>query len=69
MDANRTRGEFVLVIEGRVPENAAGDPLPVLAALLAELPVKSAVALAAKITGARRNELYEAALEMKKKPL
>jgi 16S rRNA (cytidine1402-2'-O)-methyltransferase len=66
-DPDRTRGEFVLAIEGRAPQDAAGDPLPVLEALLSELPVKSAVALAAKITGAKRNVLYEAALEMKKK--
>jgi 16S rRNA (cytidine1402-2'-O)-methyltransferase len=38
----------------------------VLQLLLAELPVKSAVRLAAEITGASRNALYEAALEMKK---
>ena len=65
-DPDRTRGEFVLVIEGKAPAGAADDPLPVLAALLAELPLKTAVALAAKITGAKRNELYQAALEMKK---
>jgi len=38
----------------------------VLEALLAELPLKSAVALAAKITGGKRNELYQAALALKK---
>jgi 16S rRNA (cytidine1402-2'-O)-methyltransferase len=65
-NADRTRGEFVLVIEGKAPATSAGDPLPILAALLAELPLKSAVALATKITGRKRNELYQAALEMKK---
>jgi 16S rRNA (cytidine1402-2'-O)-methyltransferase len=66
-DADRSRGEFVLVIEGREPEGAAGvpDPRKVLAALLQELPVKQAAALAAKITGARKNELYALALQMK----
>ena len=34
--------------------------------LLAELPLKTAVKLAADITGAPRNELYEAALQLKK---
>ena len=34
-------------------------------ALLEELPLKQAVALAVKITGGSRNELYQRALEMK----
>ena len=34
--------------------------------LLTELPLKSAVLLCAEITGAPRNTLYEAALQMKK---
>jgi 16S rRNA (cytidine1402-2'-O)-methyltransferase len=63
---DRTRGEFVLVIEGKRPAVSANDPMPVLEALLAELPLKSAVALAAKITGGKRNELYQAALARKK---
>jgi 16S rRNA (cytidine1402-2'-O)-methyltransferase len=37
----------------------------VLKLLLAELPVKTAVTLAAEITRAPRNDLYRAALEMK----
>lgn len=63
-DADRGRGEFVLVVEGREPPGGA-DPRAVLSVLLAELPVKQAAALAAKITGARKNELYAMALEMK----
>jgi len=62
---DRTRGEFVLVVEGKTPIATANDPLPVLEALLAELPLKSAVALAVKITGGKRNELYPAALEIR----
>jgi 16S rRNA (cytidine1402-2'-O)-methyltransferase len=38
----------------------------VLQLLLAELPTKSAVKLAAEITGASRNTLYERALEFKR---
>ena len=63
-DEDRRRGEFVLVVEGREPAKE-GDPKEVLAALLAELPTKQAVSLAAKITGAKRNDLYRMALGMK----
>ncbi|HZZ94760.1 MAG TPA: 16S rRNA (cytidine(1402)-2'-O)-methyltransferase [Usitatibacter sp.] len=67
-DPDRTRGEFVLVIEGRPVEAApALDVDAVLDALLEELPLKQAVALAVRITGAPRNELYAAALERKGK--
>lgn len=66
-DADRRRGEFVLLVEGRPLERSAGlDPRAVLEALLAELPLKQAVSLATKLTGARRNELYAMALELKK---
>ena len=67
MDEDRRRGEFVLVIEGRAPAatGQAADPGAVLRALLAELPVKQAVALAVKITGGKRNELYAMALRLK----
>jgi len=65
-DANRARGEFVLVVEGRAVESkAANDPRALLEALLAELPLKQAVAIAAKISGGRRNDLYALALKMK----
>jgi 16S rRNA (cytidine1402-2'-O)-methyltransferase len=67
-DSQRTRGEFALVLHA-APEAPQGDEgLRVLAVLLKELPVKSAVKLAAEITGAPRNELYEAALRMKDMP-
>jgi 16S rRNA (cytidine1402-2'-O)-methyltransferase len=45
---------------------ASDDGERVLKLLLAELPVKTAVKLAAEITGAPRNGLYERALELKK---
>ena len=64
-DPDRERGEFVLVVEGREPPASAVDPRAVLRTLLAELPLKQAVSLAAKITGERRNALYAMALDMK----
>jgi 16S rRNA (cytidine1402-2'-O)-methyltransferase len=67
-DANRSRGEFVLVLHAREP--AAADALDdsaerALAVLTAELPLKQAVALAAAITGAPRNALYARALALR----
>lgn len=67
-DANRLRGEFVLVLHARPALAAAGDALPAaaehcLAVLQRELPLKQAVALAAEISGAPRNALYQRALQ------
>ncbi len=61
----RTRGEYALVLHAVPAQAKDGDASRVLKLLLAELPVKTAVKLAAEITGAPRNELYEAALKMK----
>lgn len=64
-DPQRMRGEFVLVLHGapRIADPAEAEGLRVLDLLLAELPLKSAVQLAARISGASRNKLYEAALQ------
>lgn len=64
-DGQRTRGEFALVLHGVAEAAPADDGERVLRLLLAELPVKTAVKLAAEITGAPRNALYEAALKSK----
>ncbi len=66
-NAHRVKGEYVLVIEGVAAASAteSADAEKTLAALLEELPLKQAVALAVKITGGSRNELYQRALEMK----
>lgn len=63
-DPNRTRGEFVLVVEPAVPseDDDLAEGERVLRILLTELSTKQAVSLAASITGARRNALYERAL-------
>jgi 16S rRNA (cytidine1402-2'-O)-methyltransferase len=64
---DRTRGEFALVLHplaAAVDDGVEGER--VLRLLLAELPVKSAVRVAAEISGAPRNALYEAALRLRK---
>jgi 16S rRNA (cytidine1402-2'-O)-methyltransferase len=61
----RTRGEFALVLHAVPQAPVAHDGMRVLQLLLAHLPVKAAVKLAVEITGAPRNELYDAALRMK----
>jgi 16S rRNA (cytidine1402-2'-O)-methyltransferase len=67
-DPNNQRGEFVLLVSGASPkgEGLDAEAERVLAALLQELPLKQAVALAVQITGAGKNELYQRALELKK---
>ena len=64
-DSHRTRGEFALVLHPAPAAASTGPDTRVLALLLAELPVKTAVRLAAEITGQPRNALYEQALAMK----
>ena len=68
-DVNQQRGEFVLLIEAAplkaeaaINENAERH----LKTLLAELPLKQAVKLAAEITGVKKNDLYQHALALKK---
>jgi 16S rRNA (cytidine1402-2'-O)-methyltransferase len=64
-DSDQQRGEIVLVLEG-MPEQTGeqdwSEADRVLGVLLAELPVKQAAALAAGITGLKKNALYERAL-------
>jgi 16S rRNA (cytidine1402-2'-O)-methyltransferase len=71
-DANRSRGEFALVLHAQRDEGAADalghESERVLALLLAELPLKQAVALAASISGAPRNALYQRALALRGDP-
>lgn len=62
----RTRGEFALVLHAQEgPAMGTGEGERVLGLLMEELPVKTAVRLAAEITGEPRNALYEAALKRK----
>jgi 16S rRNA (cytidine1402-2'-O)-methyltransferase len=67
-DANRSRGEFVLVLHALAASEQGPDPHEhdkTLRVLMAELPLKQAVALAAELTGAPRNALYARALALK----
>ncbi len=67
-DPNQQKGESVVVVNAapRAEKDQANAHDQVLIPLVAELPVKQAVALAQAITGAPRNALYERALELKK---
>ncbi len=62
----RSRGEFVVLLHPMPVASDDGDSLRVLRLLLKELPLKSAVRLAADITGASRNVLYDTALGWKR---
>jgi 16S rRNA (cytidine1402-2'-O)-methyltransferase len=69
-DANFTRGEITVVVEG-APKVAAGEaPRAALDAtlivLLSELAPSKAAALAVRLTGAKRNDAYARALELSK---
>lgn len=69
-EPHRTRGEFVLVLHAEPAAPPASDELDAanehtLRVLLAELPLKQAVALAAAISGASRNTLYARALALR----
>jgi 16S rRNA (cytidine1402-2'-O)-methyltransferase len=61
----RTRGEFALVLHAASAFAGPDDSTRILKLLLAELPLKTAVKLAADITGASRNALYDTALKLK----
>lgn len=66
-DSHRQKGEFVLLIEAApvAVEEDAAEAERILAILLGECSVKQAAALAAQITGQKKNALYERALQMK----
>lgn len=67
-DPNRSRGEFVLLLQGAPAEAASedADAERILSILLEELPVSQAAQLAARISGKRKKSLYERALELKR---
>ena len=69
-DANQQKGEFVVMVHGAPPRDAAAIDAAseqVLQVLMSELALKQAAALAAKITGVSKNALYEYGLQLKRK--
>mgnify|MGYP004608245983 FL=1 len=64
---NRQKGEFVLLVQGAPSrEDDESQARHILSVLLDELPAGTAAGLTAKITGIRKNRLYDMALELKK---
>ena len=61
----RQRGEFALVVHDAPVAAATGEGERVLKLLLPELPLKTAVKLAAEISGESKNVLYDRALQLK----
>jgi 16S rRNA (cytidine1402-2'-O)-methyltransferase len=62
----RVKGEFALVLHALPQQlDRMAEAERVLDLLIAELPVKTAVRLAAEISGAPRNALYTLALQKK----
>ena len=62
----RGKGEFVLLVHAQAPSNDATQAHDrLLGLLLQELPLKTAVKLAAELSGAPRNALYERALALR----
>jgi 16S rRNA (cytidine1402-2'-O)-methyltransferase len=62
------KGEFVVIVDGAVIDKSEQELSPehlrILAVLLKECSIKTAVALAVEITGVRKKLLYQAALAM-----
>jgi len=68
-DDNRQRGEFVLLVKGAVvqaEEAISPEVLRTLEIMLESLSVKQAAALTSRISGVKKNLLYERALELSK---
>ena len=66
-DSQQLKGEMVFIVAGAATSQMAGRDQAdlVLGVLLEELPVSQAAQLASKITGVKKNELYQKALAMK----
>ncbi|VEJ08637.1 16S rRNA (cytidine(1402)-2'-O)-methyltransferase [Actinobacillus delphinicola] len=65
-DANRTKGEMVVIVEGKT--EVENDEIPAnaqkaLALLVKELPLKKAAAITAELYDVKKNQLYQWGLE------
>lgn len=70
-DHHQRQGEFVVLVAGASEQRVSSESLSlklesILQPLLAELPLKQAVQLVEKMTGVRKNVVYELALELQK---
>lgn len=62
LDPMQSKGEFVLIVTGRKEKQSdelAADTIKTLKLLMQELSLKRAVALTAKLTGEKKNRLYQ----------
>jgi len=59
------KGEFVLLLQGRLHTESKLDETVLLEALLAELPISKAADIASRLTGKRKKDLYKIALAIK----
>jgi 16S rRNA (cytidine1402-2'-O)-methyltransferase len=67
-DNRLTRGEFVVLVDNASAvdnHRAEGDELAILRILLDEVPLKQAARIAARLTGAKKNDLYQLALQLR----
>ena len=66
-DPNQRKGEFVILIAGATTRDESLNPeaLRILKLLVDELPVKKAAAITARITGEKKNRLYQQALALR----
>ncbi|GMR18613.1 MAG: 16S rRNA (cytidine(1402)-2'-O)-methyltransferase [Gammaproteobacteria bacterium] len=64
-DSDQQRGEFVVLVHGQTEQKEANADIErTLKILLEELPLKQAVSLTVKLTGGKKNEVYDLALEL-----
>ena len=66
-DVDMQRGEIVIVVGGAAPATTTLDADHVLHALVDELAPAQAAKIAAKLTGVKRSDLYERAVELANK--
>jgi 16S rRNA (cytidine1402-2'-O)-methyltransferase len=70
-DADMSRGELVVIVHGAPPQEnrLAAEAEQVLRVLAAELPPAQAAKLAAKLTGSKRDALYDLAVQLGARPV